>query len=171
MKENITPKELRAIGLAAFGQGWQSKMARALGVNARTVRRWASGQWPVPPEQVEALGKVLGLEALTAARAGWPRDEWIIGEGLPFGVDGQAREYIVHTRRPRFITRVVMVDEDEDVMPHEGEGEADTLSGVVYQAAPDVLLAEIVWIDAPPAPEKLTALMDGAADALDRASA
>ena len=45
-----TYQEFRALGLALHGgaHGWQSALARRLGVNNRTVRRWASGETPIP---------------------------------------------------------------------------------------------------------------------------
>lgn len=39
-----TIKVIEKIGLSLFGQRWQSDMARCLGVNDRTVRRWVSGE-------------------------------------------------------------------------------------------------------------------------------
>jgi len=35
---------LREIGESLFGGSWQRELARALGVNERTVRSWASGR-------------------------------------------------------------------------------------------------------------------------------
>lgn len=43
---------LSAAGRALYGQLWQSALARDLGVNDRTMRRWAAGQ--EPPETVWA---------------------------------------------------------------------------------------------------------------------
>lgn len=34
---------LRRAGALLYGSGWQSELARALGVNRRTVERWAGG--------------------------------------------------------------------------------------------------------------------------------
>ena len=34
---------LQQVGQALYGDRWQTDMARALGVNDRTVRRWVSG--------------------------------------------------------------------------------------------------------------------------------
>lgn len=39
---------LEKVGVACFGNTWQSDMACALNVNPRTVRRWASGESLVP---------------------------------------------------------------------------------------------------------------------------
>lgn len=36
-------QKLEMIGLAMFGEQWQSAIAKKLGVNDRTVRRWAAG--------------------------------------------------------------------------------------------------------------------------------
>ncbi len=44
----MNPEELKETCLEQFGAGWQSKLARFLEVNPRTVRRWAAGEWPVP---------------------------------------------------------------------------------------------------------------------------
>lgn len=45
----MTPSELIAAGMKLYGNwGWQSRLAEALGVDASTVRRWVSGQVPVP---------------------------------------------------------------------------------------------------------------------------
>lgn len=35
-------------GLTSFGEQWQTAMSKVLGVNSRTVRRWASGETPLP---------------------------------------------------------------------------------------------------------------------------
>lgn len=43
---------LSAAGRALYGQLWQSALARDLGVNDRTMRRWAAGQ--EPPETIWA---------------------------------------------------------------------------------------------------------------------
>jgi len=40
----MTATELRMIGECLYGELWQSQLARALGVNDRTVRRWAIGK-------------------------------------------------------------------------------------------------------------------------------
>lgn len=39
----------RAIGAALYGPLWQSELSRRLGVNDRTMRRWASGAFHLPP--------------------------------------------------------------------------------------------------------------------------
>ena len=37
-------QKLEMIGVAMFGEQWQSAIAKKLGVNDRTVRRWAAGE-------------------------------------------------------------------------------------------------------------------------------
>ena len=37
-------QKLEMIGLSMFGEQWQSAIAKKLGVNDRTVRRWAAGE-------------------------------------------------------------------------------------------------------------------------------
>lgn len=39
---------LRRVGAALYGSRWQAALAGDLGVNDRTMRRWVSGEWPVP---------------------------------------------------------------------------------------------------------------------------
>lgn len=58
---------LNRAGLLLWGAGWHTPMALALGVNRRTIQRWANGQWPVP-------GDVwIRLRALLIERAGEAR--------------------------------------------------------------------------------------------------
>lgn len=44
----MSKKLLHKLGEQVFGAGWQSKLARHIDTNPRTVRRWASGDIPVP---------------------------------------------------------------------------------------------------------------------------
>lgn len=57
--------ELRARGARLYGAGrWQSALSRELGVNPRTVRRWAAGTTPVPPPVATCLRLMTFLEEL-----------------------------------------------------------------------------------------------------------
>lgn len=58
----MTVPEFRALGALLWGSHWQTPMAQALGVNARTVRRWAAGDRAIPGPAIAAL------KALEAAR-------------------------------------------------------------------------------------------------------
>lgn len=42
------PATLAAIGRALYGPSWQQALADALGVNVRTMRRWAKGEFDIP---------------------------------------------------------------------------------------------------------------------------
>ena len=44
----MNKEKLEKAGQASFGERWQTAIAKALGVNSRTVRRWASGETPLP---------------------------------------------------------------------------------------------------------------------------
>ena len=67
----MTPTELRAAGRLLYGDRWQTPLARALGVNPRTVRGWFSGRRPSPdPERIRAELRQL-LEARAAESASW----------------------------------------------------------------------------------------------------
>jgi monoamine oxidase len=52
----LTPAERLELlirgGEALYGPNWQSPLARGLGVNLRTVQRWAAGGLHYPPEGV-----------------------------------------------------------------------------------------------------------------------
>ena len=165
----MTATELRALGLAAWGDDWLSPLARAMGVNKRTVGRWASGATVIPDAVSEKIRKVLGVG--DTVNPDWPRDEWIAQH---YGYDDGVRTYVVHTRRPRFIARVVECTEDG--MPIPAHLPADVLTGVIYKIPNEhddllddgyAILCEIVWIDAPPGERDILALMEAAADALE----
>lgn len=53
MIERIRPTHesllLRQVGEVLFGASWQSEFCRIAGVSDRSMRRWASGQDPIPP--------------------------------------------------------------------------------------------------------------------------
>jgi hypothetical protein len=56
----MTPTELRTIGEHLYGPRWQTKLARALPVNPRTVRRWLAGERRIHPAIAE---RITNLEA------------------------------------------------------------------------------------------------------------
>lgn len=158
----MTAEEFRALGLALYGHGWQSALARALDVNVKTVGRWASGSTPIDKNEW-LMGRLAELTGSTEAvnKAEFPRDAWIIGDGAGKDLDGARAEYIVHTKFPRFIARIV------DESGEAPEQEADTLTGVVYALDENTVLCEFVWHDRPPAPAEMTRLMEAACDAID----
>lgn len=55
----MTPDLLRECGEALYGQQWQSALARDLQVADRTVRRWAAGEFGMPPGLAEEVLEVL----------------------------------------------------------------------------------------------------------------
>ena len=112
-----------------------------------------------PPDIEARLGTLIGDGDISP----WPRDEWLVGDAL--GGDGQRREYVMHLQPPRFVARVVAIDEDGD--PEADELPADIVSGVVYQADQETVLCEIDWIDDVPPGERVKWL-DAAADAIER---
>lgn len=50
----MTPAELRKLG-KPHGHGWQTRLARGLSVNPRTVRRWVAGTTPIRPAMAELI--------------------------------------------------------------------------------------------------------------------
>lgn len=166
-KSTWTAEEFSAFCVALMGgaYGWQTKIAAALGVTPRTVRRLASGEAPITLRTQRALEKMAGLHNAAPVAA---RDEWIVGDGAR-GPGGERREYVVHTIPPRFIARAVALD-DLTGDPEAYEDPADVESGVVYQAGAGTVLAEFVWIDPPPTGGALTKILESACDALDESA-
>ncbi len=123
----MTRDELRAIGVARFGPGWRAPMARALGVSWATIYRYLEG-YRIPDERAAKI------RALQPESSAYP-EEWIIGNG-----EGGERQYIVHTRLPRFIVEIT------DEYPH---------------------LINVAWIDAAPPADIKADLMDRACAVLE----
>jgi DNA-binding transcriptional regulator YiaG len=44
----MTPGQLSAAGQSLYGAQWQTALARRLGVDDRTVRRWLAGDRAIP---------------------------------------------------------------------------------------------------------------------------
>jgi DNA-binding transcriptional regulator YdaS (Cro superfamily) len=63
----VTPTLLREAGESLYGSLWQSALARDLGVNDRTVRRWAAGESRIPAGVWAELHKILALRELAMA--------------------------------------------------------------------------------------------------------
>lgn len=53
----MTPPELRNLG-DKHGRGWQTRLARAIPVNVRTVRRYLSGKIEIKPLIELRIGQV-----------------------------------------------------------------------------------------------------------------
>lgn len=160
---NAADFQRASIAILGSALGWQSAIARRLGIESRAVRRWMQiGEVPAWVE--DRLAEMIGSQEISP----WPRDEWIIGDGVT-GTHHR-REYIIHTAPPRFIARVVACDED-DGTPDPDEMPADVTSGTVYAADPWTALCEIEWIDPVPGPGEITRLMEAAADAIERQAA
>lgn len=73
----MTPTEFADRAQRTIGPGWQSRLCRAIGKDASTVRRWVSGSVPVPDYAV-ALVELLEVTP-TAFRPG----RWIKGWARP----------------------------------------------------------------------------------------
>ncbi len=160
----MTPQQFRsaAVAVTRTALGWQTKIARTLGVQSRTVRRWlvvGRETGIMPDAAVAAISEAMG-EVDTAAV--WPRGEWLVGR------DDGGRLLVQHLHFPRFTARAVHTAPG-GATPAEEEQPADILSGVVYVAdggdpEGDALLCEIAWIDEP-SPGEVTQMMEAAADA------
>lgn len=135
---HINQFKMQAIAILRSSTGWQSRIARLLGVNDRTVRRWLeSGELPAWVDK--KLAEIIGINEISP----WPRDEWMVGDIR--GPDDRYREYICHMQPPRFIARIVACDEDGT--PRTIEQPADTETGIVHFIGSETILCEIAWID------------------------
>lgn len=55
----MTPADLRAVGTALYGEShWVALLSESLGVNKRTVRKWANGDVAIPDWLPERLDEV-----------------------------------------------------------------------------------------------------------------
>jgi len=45
----MTPVKFSQVGESLYGPSWRGTLAAALSVAERTVRRWATGDHPIPP--------------------------------------------------------------------------------------------------------------------------
>ena len=55
----MTPALLERAGVLLEGPDWKSQLARDLGVNVRTVQRWATGVSPIPRRVPRELAQLL----------------------------------------------------------------------------------------------------------------
>lgn len=140
----MTRDEFVANGIAWHGSavGWQSALARALGVRTDTIRKACKDG---PSDALAAAVMELFGEAVPTRVPA----EWICGDGS----DG--REYLVHTLAPRFLC-LVMTDEEYADFEHQAEG--DFMSE-------DFVLCGFHWIDR--RPSNYANLMERAADAVE----
>ncbi len=137
----------------------RERFREKVGLDAQAFQRILDGQDPIT---FQLRIKLQNLFAPQPEGTLSTRDEWIIGEGPP----PRRREYIIHTREPRFIARVIALDEETDV-PLSEEQPANTTTGTLYQYGPS-LLCELDWIDPQPAnPEDLERLMQTVSEQLD----
>lgn len=51
----MSPKQLSAAAQTLYGKQWQTSLARRIGVDARTVRKWAAGDRATPQPVAELL--------------------------------------------------------------------------------------------------------------------
>jgi hypothetical protein len=160
----MTSEEFTAAAIAMLrtAVGWQTAIGRRLNVDSRTVRRWLK-DGKTPPWVDDKLGKMMGVREISP----WPRDEWVIGDGVT--ADGHRRQYIVHLVPPRFVARVVECNDEG--LPMAEEEPAEVLSGTVYladasDADSQTILCEIEWIDEV-SPGQVTRLLEAAADTID----
>lgn len=54
----MTHAQLASIGELLYGMYWYTPMGEDLDVNERTIRRWASGEYDIPPGVVDDLKRI-----------------------------------------------------------------------------------------------------------------
>lgn len=137
----------------------RERFSEKIGVSFGDFQRILDGVDPISPQVRIRLVNMFGATSNTEHKT---RDEWILGEGPP----PRSREYVIHSCAPRFIARVLALEEMSDT-PKPEEQPADTSRGVVYTHGPS-LICEIDWIDPCPTDhDELMALLEAAAEQLD----
>lgn len=63
----MTTDHFKALGAELFGYGWQTRLARALGMEGSTIRRWVSGSVPVAPSAISFLEMMASRQATRGA--------------------------------------------------------------------------------------------------------
>lgn len=122
-------EDFKRICEAALGKGWQTKLAKLLDINPRTVRRWSSGDCLLPHWVKE---RVVRMDSRLS-------DEWIVGDGTK-----DCKEYLVHTVYPMFICKVACTEE---------EIEKASIKGITYDGNSG-FFHSFDWIDRPPLTEE-----------------
>lgn len=135
--------ETLAIKVLGSPLGWQSKIARVLDVNDRTVRRWLATK-QIPSFVNDKLVLLLQINN----NSPYPRDEWVIGDNDKLSKDKKPREYIIHVQYPRFIARITsgFHDDDDGFIVDKTEMPCD-LNNTVYVVDDETVLCEINWFD------------------------
>lgn len=57
----MTTLEFRQAGESLYGEVWQPLFAKALGVNLRTLQRWANGQNEIPDGVADDVRQLLAI--------------------------------------------------------------------------------------------------------------
>jgi len=140
----MTPHEFTSNAIAWHGSAhnWVGAVSKALNVNRRTVQRIANNG-NVSPRLGQALLNLIGEVAPQVVHA-----EWVNGEG------DDGREYLIHTRKPKFQALIITDGDDYDL---------DSDAGIKY-AFDDCVLCGFQWID--PMPNNVTELLERAGDAV-----
>lgn len=137
----------------------RERFCEKIGISNSAFQRILDGRDPITSQ---LRIRLLNLFGPSPAPSHPTRDEWIQGEGPP----PRRREYIVHTHFPRFVARVVALDEITDE-PKPEEQPADITTGVVYTYGPSHV-CEIDWIDpSPKDPAQMLRLLEAIAEQLD----
>lgn len=104
--------EMEQLSLAVLRSsiGWQTAIARRLGVSPRSVRRWLVLD-SVPNAKAARL-----RELAENAGAAWPEDEWLMAFGFS---QPHQRPYIIHVQPPRFVARIMMHGPEEKRIAEE----------------------------------------------------
>ena len=128
----MTSEEFIQNSIALIGTtiGWQSAIARRLGVNNRTIRKIVKGDLKISDGLAKDLLDLLGENAPQIIHA-----EWILGQG------DDNREYLIHTRHPRFQCLVLDLNDPEYEFDHD--------AGVQYTFNNSVLCG-FLWHDRKP---------------------
>lgn len=136
-----------SIALIGTAVGWQSEIARRLGVSDRYIRLIVAGDRPVNDGIAKDLLSLLGESA--------PQ---MIHAKFVLGVGSDGREYLIHTHHPRF--QCLVIPDGTTKSDYDLEKDA----GVQFTSM-GYTLAGFIWSDR--MPDNITMLMESACDFID----
>lgn len=126
----MTPADLEGAGRTLFGEGWKRPLAALVGVNERSVHRWARGENPIPSglgdeiitaiaqksaENIEVVIRAAGPPAAITLSV-YPDDQTITeltGEGWTAAFHRRVTDAVAaELERKKIKTRIVLIERD-----------------------------------------------------------
>ncbi|MEM7047811.1 MAG: hypothetical protein AAF442_09250 [Pseudomonadota bacterium] len=130
-----------AIQLTGITWGWQREFAKLVGVNERTVRRWAKEG--APERILDEARMMIGIYKSAPLES-----TWIVGR------DETGQRFIIHAQRPFFLAKI--------------SAEQEPIDGFFFDLPNGGRLYDFHWINYPTSLRSMETLMEQAAKYLAR---